>query len=154
MGHFFASLKSFSEITTLLPGIVVIAIDQYFKYKIRQNGGFYICNEGISFGISFFHINFVLILSLFLIIGAVFYIKKYTNDKPLFYIFLACFSIFLGGALSNILDRVFWGCVIDYLNPFGKIFPFFNVADIAISTSCILIFYLLYKKESTLVNKL
>lgn len=148
MNHFFASFKSFVKIINLLPGVVIIAIDQYFKYKIRQNGGFYICNEGISFGFPFYHINFVLIFSLFFIISIGFYIKKHVLNDSLSYLFLAYFSIFLGGALSNIIDRIFWGCVIDYLHPFGNVFPFFNIADIAISTSCILISYLFYKKNT------
>lgn len=38
----------------------------------------------------------------------------------------------LGGALSNLLDRIAFGCVPDYFQPF-QWFPVFNIADIGVS---------------------
>ena len=49
-------------------------------------------------------------------------------------------SLFCGGSLSNLLDRVALGGVVDFINiAWGGLRPYiFNVADIAISTGGIL----------------
>ena len=49
-------------------------------------------------------------------------------------------ALFLGGAFSNIIDRVFIGCVLDYIPIFKEIFPVFNIADIGISLGAFFIF--------------
>ena len=51
------------------------------------------------------------------------------------------FTMVLGGAMGNLVDRVVHMQVIDYLdfNIFGYNFPIFNLADIAIVVSMILI---------------
>jgi len=47
---------------------------------------------------------------------------------------LALFLV-LGGTLSNLFDRLFWGCVVDWIALPG--FPIFNLADIMISLGLI-----------------
>ena len=50
------------------------------------------------------------------------------------------FGVILGGILGNLIDRVFRGYVIDYLETFilGINFPIFNLADICITLGIIL----------------
>lgn len=56
-------------------------------------------------------------------------------------LFCASLSLILGGALGNVIDRVWHGHVIDFLLFYWKnaYFPAFNVADIAISCGAILL---------------
>ena len=49
------------------------------------------------------------------------------------------YGVLLGGIIGNLIDRVLYGYVIDYLsfNIFGYSFPIFNFADICIVLSMI-----------------
>ena len=134
-------------------GLFVILIDQVLKYKIRQNGGFYLCNSGISFGIQLPVPIFWLILGLFLFFLAVCFIFLHKQAFSLNFLFLGL-GLIMGGAVSNILDRFFFGCVLDYIFVFKKFFPVFNVADISIFCGLLFIFFSLTKKATRIVSKL
>lgn len=49
----------------------------------------------------------------------------------------------IGGALSNVIDRVIYGAVVDFIDihGFGWHWPAFNVADMAIVVGTALLFY-------------
>lgn len=49
-------------------------------------------------------------------------------------------GLLIGGALGNLLDRIRWGLVTDFLEirPLRSIFQVFNVADLAISSAVVL----------------
>ena len=109
--------------------LVILAIDQLLK-KMAVSSTFLalpapICNHFIAWGIPLKG----LWLTLFWLIafsGLLVIIKKYPNNFSL--------GLVLGGACSNLIDRFFYGCVIDYLNlPLLSAFPAFNLADVAIS---------------------
>jgi signal peptidase II len=50
----------------------------------------------------------------------------------------------LGGALSNLIDRYRYGCVIDFIDI--KIWPIFNLADIFITIGAIIVILRNFKK--------
>lgn len=50
------------------------------------------------------------------------------------------------GALSNFIDRLKYGFVVDYLDL--KLFTIFNLADVLITVGSLLLIYKLLKKES------
>ena len=82
---------------------------------------------------------------LFIIIGlvAIFLIYKFLiKDKYLNKLSLISYSMLLGGIMGNMIDRILYGYVIDYLsfNLFGFNAPIFNLADTFIVVSVILIF--------------
>ena len=134
-------------------GLFIVFIDQFLKYKIRQSGGFFLCNSGISFGIKLPISTFWPILSVFLLFLMIYFVFLY-NQKVFFpnLLFLGI-SLLMGGALSNVLDRFFLGCVLDYIYIFKKFFPIFNIADISISCGLLFIFFSLVKKPK-IVDKL
>ena len=63
-----------------------------------------------------------------------FYLKKY---RKLHKLDLVAFSLILGGALGNLIDRLRFGYVIDFLD--FRIWPVFNIADSAITIGIILL---------------
>lgn len=117
----------------------VIIIDQVIKYIIRSSGGFYICNTGIAFGITmpalFFY--FIWVVIIFLLLLRLTATKDFSQKYALIFI--------LAGAFSNLLDRLYFGCVLDFINL--KIWPVFNLADIFICFGALLLF-IKYKHSS------
>lgn len=115
--------------------VSLVLFDQIFKHIIRSGGGFYICNLGVAFGLEvprfLFWIFWVLGIAIFLYFS--FLKKKSSNEsnkikhdlKFDFYIVLV-----ISGAASNIIDRVSFGCVIDFIDI--GFWPVFNFADIFI----------------------
>ncbi len=113
----------------LLTGLIVFFLDQTIKHKIRSMGGFYVCNNGISFGLFFPNLLFWLFSILLIILFFLYLNKEISSSKSLF----IGLGFLFGGVFSNLNDRVFFGCVFDYItiNIWGG-FPIFNIADIAI----------------------
>jgi signal peptidase II len=113
----------------LLFSTLIIA-DQLSKLIIRHFGGFYICNEGVAFGL-----KLPLILFYFLILT--FLSLVYVSNNWKLKIINQGLILMLSGAFSNIIDRFIFGCVIDFIKlPF---WPLFNLADILICLGAIMI---------------
>lgn len=64
------------------------------------------------------------------------------------------YSLLLGGATGNLLDRILYGYVIDFLdfNIFGYNFPIFNFADICIVISIFFIIIFSDPSKKTIAN--
>mgnify|MGYP001350518683 FL=1 len=90
---------------------------------------------------------FLSAISILVSIVLPFYIKKNQHD-----IFLAMgLTLVLGGAIGNLVDRLFLGYVVDFVSlHIDDVFywPAFNVADSAISLGVILLIYDALKKKS------
>lgn len=67
------------------------------------------------------------------------------------HLFGICYALIIGGALGNVIDRVRFGAVIDFLDfhAFGYHWPAFNVADMAVvsGVSVLVIVSLFLKSE-------
>ena len=88
----------------------------------------YVRNTGAAWSIlSGFRIGLV-IVSLVIIGFIVYYVYKNKISSMMEKI---GYSMILGGALGNLLDRIFYGYVIDFLDfkIFGYNYPVFNLAD-------------------------
>ncbi|UCD15841.1 MAG: signal peptidase II [Candidatus Omnitrophota bacterium] len=92
-------------------------------------------NRGAAFGILKGNTALLIIISVVFILVFLVFMKK-ENKKNLFFI-IAC-GLVLGGALSNLLDRVFLGFVIDYIDL--RWWPVFNLSDSCISVGIALLF--------------
>ena len=82
-----------------------------------------------------------------LAVGLIFYFYKKT---PRTHPFLAtAFALIFGGAIGNLMDRVRFGIVVDFLDFYiGNLhWPAFNIADSAITVGILIFLYhLLFKK--------
>jgi len=95
--------------------LIVIFLDQITKY-IFKNYFTYTKNYGAAFGILQNQQIFFIIISIIVIITIIL-IKK---D-------LISLGFLLGGAIGNLIDRSYYGYVIDFIDL--KIWPSFNLAD-------------------------
>ena len=144
---------------------LVILVDQVSKALILNNlpmhqsvnvieGLFditHIRNPGGAFGLmanmSAATRMFVFLFLSSLAVGLLFYLYKKTPET---HSFLATgFAMIFGGAIGNLIDRIRFGNVVDFLDFYiGKYhWPAFNVADSAITIGIfIFVFHLLFKK--------
>lgn len=105
----------------------------------------HIHNFGVSFGLFSGYISFwVLALIGLLIVFFIYYLMLTSNDK---FEKIGLFII-IGGALSNILDRLIHGYVIDFISiHYNKFYwPAFNLADIYITIGILMIIFNIFKK--------
>jgi len=98
-----------------------------FSYKNNYNIAFSLPLNGLFLYILLFSIVVIIVYVL---------IMEIINKQ---YITASYLTILLFGAISNILDRIIYGFVIDYLDL--KWFTVFNLADIIIVFSIVCIFF-------------
>lgn len=118
--------------------LLIIAFDQFSKYLIRQNDGFYICNKGVAFGVN---IPEAIFLPIWITIVVLIVLYLYKNKSDVYFV-----SLIIAGALSNMIDRIIFGCVTDFINL--KVWPLFNVADTFIVIGAVLLIVSKIKKEN------
>jgi len=121
----------FSKITIkngYILAFVLLVLDQLSKYIVVNNFDF-IKNTGAAWGILKNSQLLLIIISLVVI----FYVARYFSYYPL------AFSLLLGGVLGNLVDRIFRGYVIDFINIRIFNYPWFNLADSLITISIILL---------------
>ena len=124
--------------------ISLILIDQISKVVIQYNYSepigneiiniTLVQNEGIAFGLNKGNIrNIILtILVLFIIINFVRKQRNKIDEKT-----GVAIGLILAGGVSNLIDRIFRGGVIDFINL--KYFAIFNLADIYVFVGWILL---------------
>jgi signal peptidase II len=133
---------------------LVIVLDQLSKYALTQLLGdgrvmeiasFFnlvlVHNSGAAFSFLAgaagwqrgFFIGIALVASVWILV--------LLRRQPQFTLFNLALSLILGGALGNIIDRIWLGAVVDFLDfhAAGWHFPAFNVADSAISCGAALL---------------
>ena len=105
----------------------------------------YVKNTGVAFSMLEGNILFILLMSM-IVVGVLVYFAKSKGNGRLEKI---CYSMILGGALGNFLDRIFYGYVIDFFDftLFGFKMAIFNVADILIVCGVFLLIVLELLKE-------
>lgn len=95
-------------------------------------------NTGIAFGLFRDQgIVFIIIpvIAIILLIYNIYYYHRFEDRISEMYII--GFSLIFGGAIGNLIDRVVYGYVIDFID--FRIWPVFNVADSAITVGAVMI---------------
>lgn len=148
---------------SILGLIVLIGLDQLTKYaavlKLKGQASFvlwegvfelsYLENRGAAFGVLQGKKIFFLMITVVFLAALVWFFHRLPLTKR--YLPLRLISVLIGaGAIGNMIDRIWHNYVIDFFY-FSLIdFPIFNVADIYVTVSCVLIiFYIIffYKEE-------
>ena len=120
---------------------VVVMLDQITKYMIVSNmtEGMsipvinqvfhltFVLNPGAAFGMLEHNREFFIIMAIAVLMFVVYMRKKILEEPLTVQIGIA---LFVGGALGNLIDRMTTGLVVDFFD--FRIWPVFNVADIAI----------------------
>ena len=90
----------------------------------------YAKNTGVAFSFLEGNVSLIIIITSIIILLILKYIKDTVQNKYE----IICYGLFIGGAIGNLIDRICYGYVIDFLdfNLFGYPFPIFNIADTAI----------------------
>ena len=132
--------------------LIVLLFDQITKFLIRINFELnqtfpiiknifhltYIQNFGAGFGILQNQQGILIFVSL-LVIGIIFYYIDRIKEKEMLLQVLVGFV--LGGTIGNLIDKLIYGFVIDFLD--FRIWPIFNIADSFVTIGVIgLIIYL------------
>ncbi len=96
-------------------------------------------NTGIAFGL-FRDCGLVFVIIPLILTGLLIYnIYYYRHSEQLSRTYIVAFSLILGGAIGNLIDRIFIGYVIDFID--FRIWPVFNVADSAITIGAAVILF-------------
>lgn len=107
-------------IHTLVPNETITLIKNFLNLTYTKN-------TGIAFSFLEGHIPFIIMMTLVVI----FIILKQLHDIKHTPLEVICYGLIIGGALGNLLDRIFYGYVIDFIELIlGTYhFPIFNLAD-------------------------
>lgn len=138
----------------LIIGLVVV-LDQLTKFLIQSN-----MELGQSIGVfeNFFHITYIhnygaafsifenqrvlLVVLPLLIMGGILiaFVKMGLSANK---ICATALGLVVAGGIGNLIDRVAYGYVVDFLD--FRVFPIFNVADMAVCCGCgLLILYVFF----------
>lgn len=103
-----------------------ISVIDHFLYLTSHR------NQGAAWGILQGKMVFFYVVTLFVIAMVVLWMRKLNVRKEK--LLVIALSLILGGALGNLIDRVLYQQVTDFINVylFGYDFPIFNIADSAL----------------------
>lgn len=134
---------------------VILVLDQFTKYLVEKYirlydvipviAGFFnlthVRNKGAAFSIlstlpDVWRSSFFITVTLIAVVVMIVIIKS-SNERLL----IVAFSLIMGGAIGNVIDRMRYGEVVDFIQWHVKswYWPSFNVADSAISVGVVLL---------------
>lgn len=144
------------QVITVMSIAVLVSLDQIIKLLVIKYlepigslpliDGFiqlnYAENTGAAFG-SFSGYTWILsVFTLAVIVAGLVYLLI---GKVKFGVEYVCITLILAGGLGNLIDRIFRGFVVDYIEPLFIDFAIFNFADILVTCSAVvLIIWMIY----------
>lgn len=152
-----------NKIYAVISILGLVALDQWSKYltilNLKNKPDIslinsvleltYVENRGAAFGLLENKVWLFIILTIIVLLSMIImYLKlpKTNRFTPL----RISLTILFAGAVGNFIDRVKTGFVVDMFHFYWFEFPVFNVADICVVISCILLIFLMlfyYKEE-------
>ncbi len=146
-----------------LTALFLLFLDQFTKYLAisRLKGSpsvvllegvlelQYVENTGIAFSLFQNQKIFILIMGFGVLAVILFFLFRIPQEKK-FRIIHILLSALIAGALGNIIDRIRFDFVVDFISFVLIHYPVFNVADCYIVVSAVLLFFLfmfIYKEE-------
>lgn len=138
--------------------ITILILDQITKYMVKTR---FMVNESIAVIENIFHLTYVrnfgaafgilkhqklffIFLTTVVLIGIIIFLRKQPHIHSIAKVSL---SLIVGGAIGNLIDRIAYGYVIDFFD--FRIWPVFNIADMAIVIgACLLSYYLIFMEPS------
>lgn len=142
--------------------IALVALDQIIKYfivlylrpigsKVLVNGFLsltYVENTGAMMGFMQGKTTFMIVAAI-VVLAVLFYLI--ISNKIKFGFEFCCFIMIAAGGIGNIIDRIFRGFVVDYIEVLFVDFYVFNFADCLVTVGAFLILfyeiYLLFKES-------
>ena len=135
---------------------IILLLDRFTKYLVttRMTEGMsipvidsllhftYVLNPGAAFGMLEHNRLFFIVLTLAVLVVIFLLRKKIAQETKTVQYGMA---FFLGGAIGNLYDRINTGLVIDFIDL--RIWPVFNIADIAICLGVGLILWSVVREE-------
>ena len=149
--------------------VVIVALDQWSKWAIKTSFNLYqskpviqdllhftyVTNDGMAFGLSFPGGRHILLIMTILLTGFIIgFLWKEKNGHPLIKYGLA---LILSGAIGNLIDRLLYGKVVDFLDLMIGDFHWyiFNIADSSVTIGMILfIIHSIYIEQNETNDKL
>lgn len=145
---------SYSFILVLIDQIIKVVVSNMKNNIVIIKNFFsltYVENTGAAFSILESKRIFLIIIA----IGALYLIYKFLiKDKKLTPPETLIYSLLIGGIAGNLIDRIIYGYVIDYLEfiLFNHYMPIFNFADICIVIGTILFLFETIKEDKKCKN--
>ena len=98
----------------------ISVIDNFFSITYARN-------TGVAFSFLDGYVDLIIVMTIVVILLIFKYVKDNINNN----IDLFGYSFIIGGAMGNLIDRIVYGYVVDFLdfNIFGYNYPIFNLAD-------------------------
>lgn len=137
----------------LIIGAILLLLDQIIKFIVIDNNfvlipGFlnlsYTENTGIAFGLNENNVILIILVNI-VILGIIIKFLKENMDKIDMLEFISLILVLVGG-FGNLIDRIFRGHVIDFININLFNFPVFNMADIYITVGAIILLIVIIKQ--------
>lgn len=115
--------------THMVPGMSIPVINNVFHIT-------YVLNPGAAFGILEHQTGFFIAVAVALCLGVLYFYPRIPKGYRLLRLGI---GLQIGGAIGNVIDRVRTGYVVDFFD--FRIWPVFNIADMAIVAGVGLIIY-------------
>lgn len=151
--------RPFSLLVLLGVATLVLALDQLTKIWVSASlpeGGWWsplpelwrifrithITNSGAAFGIFPNQGNFFIFIAVIVALAIVLYYRYLPAGEWLVRLSL---GLQMGGAIGNLLDRLRYGYVVDFIDI--GFWPIFNLADVSIVTGVAILAYCLWRED-------